>query len=456
MKPLFTALVLGITAGAANAQALHEDFNSGIPSNWAQFSTTGVNWTINDTLGSGETGAAHSKTPFTGTGWLRSPSVDLSSLDNPELTFKVALIGSDFGAPNIRLQYNNGEGWMELSSWGSVAAGASEDITQTFDFDLPLNIANVTFVNITYSLEAISNSTDVKFAFGSEFVFGGGWVVLDDVTIDAGAPPALYTLPYTQDFEDHTFPPTDWEFYATFPWASWQHSPTIGAYGNSSSSAFFDNFSFPLNGESFGMRTVYLDFSEANTPMLKFDVAYARQNATFSDILNIRYSENDGPWNTLATYDGDQLTTTIDHTTYFEPGSNEWDSITIDLSEFAGTAQLRLAFENYSQGGNVLYIDNVRIYDLMPTSVEPTPEQEASVRISPNPSTGRVRIDIGALEFENLVVCNILGQNEEDYDLSPVNANMFDLDLQHLEAGPYFIIVKTRDQKTHINKLILN
>jgi hypothetical protein len=409
---------------------INENFNSGIPGNWTQWSTSGITWTGNSTLGVNSSGCAiadYSSNSNAGTAWLQTPFMNLSTLSSPEINFSVALVGNNTNPPDVLLWYDNGGGWTQLNSWGS-------GITQTFDNNPPLDAGNVTWVNLNYSLSSLANNTSIRFSFGSDFT-NGGWVLVDDVVIQSGPAPTVYTLPYFQDFEGTNFLPQDWEAFGSNTNAAWQQSTNIGAYGNSSRCAFFDNITTNLTGSFYGMRSVLLDLTNATTPTLTFDVAYARFSAQNSDRLGIWYALNGtNNWVNLVNFQDGTLTTAPDQTTYFTPANSQWDSITVNLSQFSGQSSIRFAFENNSDNGNILYVDNVHFYDNNTTSINSI-TTDFSIQIFPNPTTGIFKITFSDqkthyIELYSLAGVRVLAKKLKDGNI---------LDIEYLKSGIYFM-----------------
>lgn len=441
MKKKLTLFCILISTTLTFGQLLDENFDNGLPGNWTQGSADGISWTSNTSLGVGSSGCAiadYSLSSASGNAWLQTPFMDLSTLTNPEITFSVALVANNFVAPDVSLWYDNGAGWVQLTSWGN-------NISQTADLSPPLDGANVTWVDLNYDLLAVANNTNIRFSLGSDFT-NGGWVLVDDVVIASGAGPTVYTLPYLQDFEQSTFLPQDWEAFGSNTNAAWQHSSTIGAYGNSSGSAFFDNFTIDVSSNFYGMRSVLLDLTSTTNPTLTFDVAYARRNSTNSDRLGIWYSFNGtSGWTNLIDYENSTLTTAPDQTTYFTPTDAQWDSITIDLTQFAGTPLIRFAFENNSNNGNVIYVDNVHFYE-QNSSTDIERQTIRPFHIYPNPASDVVFINTNETEMSanTIIVSNLLGQKVQGVDCSP-QTSVYSLDLSALAKGTYFISIITDD-----------
>lgn len=264
----------------------------------------------------------------------------------------------------------------------------------------------------------------------------------------------IHTLPYLQDFEGGTFLPQDWQAFGSNANAAWEHSTTVGAYGNSSGSAYFDNFTTDLSGNFYGMRAVTIDLFATTWPVLTFDVAYARKSANNSDRLGIWYSLNGTTgWMNVMSFQDATLTTAPDQATYFTPLNSQWDSITIDLTAFAGTPMIRFAFENNCDFGNVMYIDNVHFYDKgFPTGI--TDNEKSSFDLYPNPTNGFVTIRMAPSDYSEIQIFNIIGQQFYDFDITQNSGNQM-LDLSNLPEGVYFISISSPEGELFSRMIIL-
>lgn len=261
---------------------------------------------------------------------------------------------------------------------------------------------------------------------------------LDNVDLgDVAA--ATYTLPYLQDFESNIFLPVDWEAFGSNANAAWELANFAGGFGQSLNSAHFDNFNNNVLGNFYGMRSVLLDLTNAVEPKLKFDVAYARRNANTSDRLGIWYSFNGTTnWNNLVNYDHANLTTAPDQNIFFIPASEEWDSITIDLTQFAGTSLIRFAFENNSQNGNALYVDNVHFYDDHSTDIECVCIDPGNLTIYPNPTMGKFTLELGDKNaYHNLSIQDMTGKTVAFIQLDVEYRTQ--IDISYLQKGIYIL-----------------
>ena len=103
---------------------------------------------------------------------------------------------------------------------------------------------------------------------------------------------------------------------------------------------------------------------------MTFDVAYAQRSALNQDTLAIYYSVDCEETKTLLWEKaGSDLATGISSSLYFTPNPNEWRNDTVDLNVLSGLGSAVILFENKSDNGNVLYIDNVNVHELLPVGI---------------------------------------------------------------------------------------
>ncbi|HNP19845.1 MAG TPA: choice-of-anchor J domain-containing protein [Fulvivirga sp.] len=110
-----------------------------------------------------------------------------------------------------------------------------------------------------------------------------------------------------------------------------------------------------------------LDFTQATSATLTFEVAYSGLNNP-NDGLALYISTDCGENYFLGGYNkiGKELYTSDFQDT---PGINDWRFETVDLSQYLGNDQLRLAFVSTNKNGADIYLDDIQIYvtDLFPT-----------------------------------------------------------------------------------------
>ncbi len=391
---LLLCVIMALWVQSSAQVALSEDFTTTIPASWTAIPATGVSWQHGN-FGTGNSGCAmiYGDTA-NGTKYLQAPSVDLSQMDKPYLSFRMAVVKENFILPRISLQRATTNGWQILSAWGE---GFGEiPMKYTYDIFPPLNDSNISWMRVSFDLSSLPDSTDVKLAFAVEFS-NGGWALVDSVRIYDAAP-VVYSLPYQQGFETDTFMPKDWLEHNTDQLNMWERNTNIGAYGNSNSCAYIDNYNNTpaTQGSAYAMRTVWVDLQGATKPFLQFDYAYAmHQINPESDILSIMYLYPGANWTELVRYDSADLTTANNTQAMFTPADTDWKTRVVDLSQFVGSPSVRFAISSfsYNSGNNALYIDNVIFADSATVSVKKIKSRQ-QLKIYPNPAQEQLYIDM--------------------------------------------------------------
>lgn len=323
---------------------------------------------------------------------------------------------------------------------GMLATGQSETIT------LP-DLTALTFGNHTLQVE-ISNPNN-----GSDLFAGNN---LRSVTFTVINPSPLTTIPIYQGAETTPFPGNNWQIVNPNNNVTWAASSTVSGFGNSSKCFKIDNFTSDFSGQSDYIYSPFLDFSNAITPLrLNFNLAYARRSTLYpSDSLIIAVSSNCGEtWTRIYGKGGISLSSvgnTI-QTSSFIPTNLQWKNETVNLNPYIGNDHVQIRFQNKSNYGNNLYLDDIQIANSF-TAINETNEVK-SFAIMPNPSKGEFKVNTQNNELmSEIFVVNAIG--EVIYQNNKINANTFDLSL-NLPNGIYFVKVKISQSQT-IQKLIIN
>lgn len=281
--------------------------------------------------------------------------------------------------------------------------------------------------------------------------------LLLNISLFSQNPPTTTLWAYqSEGFEGATFPPTNWEVVHFSPATTdFEHSTTVGGFQASSSCTFFN--SIAATGNVHVLRTPSFDLTTAIQPTVTFDIAYASDYDASNNTDRFRMyrtlnTNGTSGWQTVpnSTFINETLTTAPNQTTYFTPDqASDWQTFTVDLSLYAGQSYVRFAFEvNPGANRNVLYLDNVNFYDASPLAINK--ENFINFSIYPNPSEGLVRVNtvLKNLEVHNFNVRNILGQDINNFGFSKINPTSYQLDLNNIKSGMYFITVSEGEKST--------
>lgn len=258
--------------------------------------------------------------------------------------------------------------------------------------------------------------------------------------------------PMTEDFVG-AFPPLHWSVVdAGQDNVVWKQNLAVGGYGNSTESAYFDNFNNDVNIKRDELRTANYDLSAILTPKLTFDVAYARYGGGNFDSLIVLLSTDCGD-NFIELYSkgGTVLATSPDDQNEFIPAANQWRTDTIDLSAYIGQTRVMFAFQNRGHYGNNIYLDNVNITGISTLGVQENKPDEVLIAVYPNPVKDNLQVAVSTVKNEtySIIVTDLLGKKviRKNVNGSP-GKNAYTIDVSQLQKGFYMVTVSNGKQSS--------
>ena len=236
-----------------------------------------------------------------------------------------------------------------------TAQGVSYSLTLTVSN--PYGTDSITKTNYIITNAAITNDT----IGGTQTICAGGTPLMFNGSIPAGGTAVFVGTKISEDFNG-ALVPSGWNLVlnqssllgADTSINSYGRSGTLGAIRAENYNTSAGNRA-ELNTDT---------FSATITPeLLHFDVAHAGYDTGYTDSLII-YTSNGSVFNKLIAWASSQsldtvsgITTAVPTTAFFVPTASQW--ITKNITLPVGTTQVKFAF--YSDFGNQIYIDRVRI-----------------------------------------------------------------------------------------------
>ncbi|TGE13950.1 M43 family zinc metalloprotease [Hymenobacter elongatus] len=188
-------------------------------------------------------------------------------------------------------------------------------------------------------------------------------------------------------------------------------------------------------GTSTDLTSPNIDLSGISGPVrLVFDRAYARRSASATDQLRVQFSSDCGvTWNTGAAYFATALNTKgSKFFSGFAPDSlSEWQPLTVSIPEVYKSSRFQLRLQMISNGGNTLFIDNLRLSSATTTAT--LEAAQAGVYIYPNPLTTAtaVHFRLAAAKSVQLLVTDVVGRQVE-----ATEARVYGAGEQHIALTP--------------------
>jgi len=190
--------------------------------------------------------------------------------------------------------------------------------------------------------------------------------IVDYMTITASE-----TLPYSETFTGGS----DW-LVSGQGGPSWIYA-NFTFDGTPGSMALY-NFGQSTGGEVDDLISPSIDMTVMQSAQLSFKVAYAQVDVTTNDILRVSTSGDCGStWNTSYIVGGASLGSPNGQiVSNFTPSdSNDWKSVSVNLTPSVLTESFRFRFEFTSDEGNNIFIDNINIsgtFNSVPLLVSPS------------------------------------------------------------------------------------
>jgi len=354
-------------------------------------------------------------------------------------TFTPVVKLNNFGSSTLTsctINYHYDSNPNQTFSWsGNLASGTSINVT------LP-NITCSAGAHTFYSSSSNPNSSTDQNTSNDQST--------SPFTVGTSA-----TLPPVVEGFQSAFPPAGWSLYNPNSDVTWVANSTIG---NPAPSALFDNCTQNVPNTRDQLRTTVYDFSNATSAQMTFDVGYSPWDNQYSDTLAIYYSTNCGTsWTqvylkggmTLASVNCAMSNTVTcgpysDGQGCFTPnGAGAWRNDVINLSAILGQTSVMFAFENHSQYGSNLFIDNINI-----TAVTGVADinSASGFSIYPNPATSSITIE-GTSKSEKIhySICNILGSEIKAGDINAGGNYSGKITVSDISSGMYFIKVTDGD-----------
>ncbi len=265
-------------------------------------------------------------------------------------------------------------------------------------------------------------------------------------------------LPYVEDFEYSGFADGGWTVENPDMNITWGMTEVEGNNpGNQAAwMNIFDYYSF---GPRDYLVSPPIDLSNFNTVGLFFQHAYASR-FQLADTLIVSVSADCGEtWTRIYSAALEDLATSPENEEFFAPQSpDDWcgagygvDCNILDLTPWAGQANIRIRFETFGRYGNNLYVDNVEVSNAV--SVANRYLDEGEIIIYPNPSDGSFNIMLPPHTGKvNLRVTDIRGQVVHSEQVGDGKA-VHQFDATSLPQGIY--IMSFVSENLNVNRKII-
>jgi PKD repeat protein len=336
----------------------------------------------------------------------------------------------------------------------AICLGESVQFTDLTDFspvswNWEFSPDGVTFVNGT---SASSQNPEVVFNTSGSYsvtltsanLNGSSMLTKQDVVLAGGLPPY-----FIEEFENEGLKTNEWTVENPDDNISWEIFEVGGTTPGSHAVGINFREYFAIGQRDYLISPPF-NLTGTQTPSLEFQYAYAQYFAEAGDSLIVSISNDCGAtWNRIYANaeDGSGNFATHPLTTedWWPEVASDWcmegwgaRCITLDLTPYAGTDQVRVRFETFSFAGHPLFIDNIAVSSTVGTLE--TGKTQASLSVYPNPSNGNFQVIIPEeVKFDKIQIINNLGMIVHESTV-PSNERMVEFTRKlGLEPGLYFV-----------------
>jgi hypothetical protein len=349
------------------------------------------------------------------------------------------------------ISYNVDNGTNQTYNWtGSLATGASANVT------LPAITAAAGTHTLTSSTSNPDGTTDGNTANDQS---------TQPFTITT---PVIGNLPVAEGFESSgTALPSGWTINNPDNDAAWAISTTVAHTGSNSigfNNCNGDGSSTDMTGRKDWFYTTGYDFSSVSTASLSFDVGYVPANdgtTLYTDSLVVLSSTDCGTtWNqiykkggmTLATAPAFTITSTVNCTT---PTSSQWRTDVVNVASLAGSSNVMFAFENISDYGNWVFLDNINISSTSTTTGISSKNSDEKISLYPNPAHTSLYVNVTE-NTSSLSVTDLIGHTVVSEQRVDGSQQVQSIDISNLSDGIYFMRVNSTNNQAQIIRFIKN
>ncbi len=269
------------------------------------------------------------------------------------------------------------------ASWGG-------DVTNwqwTFNGGTPAN-SNIQNPVIQYNVPGIY---DVTLIVGNS---SGNDQLTRTAFVEVLADTGTSQIPVAESFETLNLPASEWTVENPDNNNAWDITSSAASLGTKSLK--LTNFSGNVSGSTDAIISPVLNFSNAASVMMTFDVAFARKNSADASNLKVAATNNCGQqWIIRYNKSGAALETAPFATSSFTPTALQWRTETVNLksSSISTKPAVRLKFEFTNSQGNNIYIDNINITGNLTAVGELSSLTDFAVY--PNPTEGDIHVSFG-------------------------------------------------------------
>lgn len=263
-------------------------------------------------------------------------------------------------------------------------------------------------------------------------------------------------IPLREQFDDVNINSTSWITINEDDLIGWELTNAPSA-SDENNSAFINFYNYEDRQQQDWLISPSLDFSQAVEASVVFKTSYAK-NLDYNDQLRILISKDCGANfdDVLRTLNSNDLSIRSSED-YWEPvNQTEWSEHSIDLGNYVGDQNIRVAFLAVNDFGNNLYLDDVEFYATAEDKIVSTARN--SFTLYPNPTTNgsfQLAFNTSGRQQVDIVIFDEMGRIVAEDTYSNTLNQTYYYDFTGFRSGVYFVYAKGADFVRY-RKLVIN
>jgi len=254
---------------------------------------------------------------------------------------------------------------VNTENWNGLLESAG-----TIDFELGTFPVESGIHNLQVEIESVNNSIDD---------------IVNDNSISVEFQVNGFSEEIDESFEQLNFPPNFYEIENPDVNKSWTLNEEVGNTG--SNCIYINCYSYSNQATYDDLVLPAIDLANIYNPILEFYSAYALQNESDSDTLEVLISDDCGEnFSSLTKLFGNELSSSAATFNEFIPTNSDWKLNTINLSNYINNEAVVVKLRCINSFINNLYIDDIAIKEGPPPVGLELSEKENSISLFPNPS----------------------------------------------------------------------
>ncbi len=246
-------------------------------------------------------------------------------------------------------------------------------------------------------------------------------------------------IPIREKFKSQNLNKTGWTVANEDNDITWEVTSADGN-GNSNFSAFINGFDYGNIGATDWLISPPFDFSQTNKASMTFKVSYG-SNRNFKDALRVFVSEDCGETFSNLVYIkvGENLGVSNTTDAWKPTVSTDWRTEYVNLNQFTGQENVRVAFAFLNAFGNNLYLDDIEFFQT--ADVDLFRPQENTFIIFPNPTDSEFKLTFNLAKKEDvqIAIYDLRGALIYQGQFEKTLNHTYEFDIPSLRNGVYFI-----------------